>query len=79
MIVLYVLIWFFVFFGFMIATYGINGDNDYINSFNPLYIYEHTRCNWFGTIVITILWNMYMLPVAICYWTYKLFTVGRKD
>ena len=46
--------------------------------FNPCFIYRHTKTNWFGTIVLTIVINAMMLVIAICYWFYKLCTVGRR-
>ena len=46
---------------------------------NPIRNYnEWCRINWFGISVITIILNIICLPWAICYWIYKLFTVGRK-
>lgn len=49
-----------------------------IDVLNPIYIYQHTNCNIFGTICLTILVNL-LCPIAtICYWVYKLCTVGRK-
>ena len=45
---------------------------------NPRWIYDHTKTNWFGTIFLTILANIAVGPTALCYWFYKLCTVGRK-
>jgi hypothetical protein len=45
---------------------------------NPKWIYNHTKTNWFGTICLTILANMAFGPTAVCYWFYKLCTVGRR-
>lgn len=45
---------------------------------NPKWIYNHTKTNWFGTICLTILVNVVFGPSALCYWFYKLCTVGRK-
>ena len=45
---------------------------------NPKWIYDHTKTNWFGTTLLTILANMAFGPTALCYWFYKLCTVGRK-
>lgn len=45
---------------------------------NPKWIYNHTKTNWFGTICLTILVNIIFGPAALCYWFYKLCTVGRK-
>ena len=48
------------------------------NRLNPIYIYRNTRCNIFGTICLTILANLLCPVLSICYWVYKLCTVGRK-
>lgn len=45
---------------------------------NPRWIYNHSKTNWFGTICLTILANIAFGPAALCYWFYKLCTVGRK-
>lgn len=46
---------------------------------NPIYLYKKYKVNWFGAVLITILFNILCLPFACCYWIYKLCTVGRKD
>lgn len=45
---------------------------------NPKWIYNHTKTNWFGTIFLAILANVAFGPTALCYWFYKLCTVGRR-
>jgi hypothetical protein len=45
---------------------------------NPKWIYNYTKTNWFGAIFLTILANVALGPSALCYWFYKLCTVGRK-
>lgn len=45
---------------------------------NPKWIYRHTKTNWFGTTLLTILANVIFGPTALCYWFYKLCTVGRR-
>ena len=45
---------------------------------NPKWIYNHTKTNWFGTLLLTVLVNVAFGPAALCYWFYKLCTVGRK-
>lgn len=52
--------------------------------FNPITnYYEWKNFNWFGIVVITLLINVGLFPVAIPYWVYRiikfLFTVGRKQ
>lgn len=45
---------------------------------NPMWIYNHTKTNWFGTTCLTILANVAFGPSALFYWVYKLCTVGRR-
>ena len=45
---------------------------------NPLVIYNRTKVNWFGAILLALIYGA-MCPVAtFIYWLYKLCTVGRK-
>jgi hypothetical protein len=45
---------------------------------NPLVIYERTKVNWFGAILLAMIYGV-MCPVAtFIYWLYKLCTVGRR-
>jgi hypothetical protein len=46
---------------------------------NPIVIYKNIPVNWFGVILLTIILNLLFPPISICYWFYKLVTVGRKD
>ena len=45
---------------------------------NPLYIYKHSNCNWFGVICLTLLVNLICPLLSICYWFCKLCTVGGR-
>ena len=45
---------------------------------NPKWIYNHTKTNWFGTTCLAILANVAFGPSALCYWFYKLCTIGRR-
>lgn len=50
-----------------------------LSVFNPIRNYDKwDDLNWFGVGVMTLLFNIFFIPYAICYWIYKLFTVGRK-
>jgi hypothetical protein len=42
-------------------------------------LYGKFRVNWFGVLLLTLLLNVSTLPIAFCYWVYKLCTTGRKD
>ena len=45
---------------------------------NPKYLYSRLRVNWFGAIMLSIIFLALTAPVTIWYWIYKLFTVGRS-
>lgn len=60
------------------------GINDFIDAegfefVNPIYLYNQIKVNWFGVILLTLIWHMLFAPFAIGYWFYKLCTVGRND
>lgn len=70
------------YFAITIITIGIIFDqlneND-ISFFNPVRNYKKwVQFNWFGIFFITLFLNIILLPYAVCYWIYKLFTIGRK-
>lgn len=46
---------------------------------NPFVIYKNIKMNWFGTILLAIIFNIMFPLIAVLYWFYKLVTVGRKD
>ena len=45
---------------------------------NPLWIYKSYNVNWFGAMCLCILFHLLAPVYAICYWFYKLCTVGRE-
>lgn len=49
---------------------------------NPIFIYKHNRVNWFGAIMVCLVYSLICPIVTICYWVYKFIyficTVGRK-
>ena len=45
---------------------------------NPVEVYRHFKVNWFGVIWVTVGFNLICPIVSLCYWFYKLCTVGRK-
>ena len=63
------------------VTLIITVNCEYLNfSFvNPFVIYKNIKMNWFGTILLTIIFNIMFPLIAVLYWFYKLVTVGRKD
>ena len=46
---------------------------------NPKIIYYNVKVNWFGCFWLTLLFNLLCPIITICYWFYKLCTIGRKD
>lgn len=44
----------------------------------PDVIYHNTKLNYFGVGVVCLALNLFFLPMALCYWFYKLCTVGRR-
>ena len=44
----------------------------------PDIIYHNTKLNYFGVGVVCLVLNLFFLPIALCYWFYKLCTVGRR-
>ena len=45
---------------------------------NPFHIYKYARVNWFGAIVLALIYSAICPVGAAIYWFYKLCTVGRK-
>lgn len=46
---------------------------------NPVFIYNNTKVNWFGAVVLMLFFS-FLCPIgAIGYWFYKLCVVGRKE
>ena len=48
------------------------------NFLRPDIIYHNTKLNYFGVGVTCLALNLFCLPLAFCYWFYKLCTIGRK-
>lgn len=63
------------FFGLVLAC-GM--DSTGFQFVNPIWIYRHYGVNVFGAIILTILFNLICPIGSICYWFYKLCTVGRR-
>lgn len=49
-----------------------------IEFLNPIYVYKNFKVNYFGCTILTIIFNLICPLATICYWFYKLCTVGRK-
>lgn len=48
------------------------------NIFNPKGIYNNINVNWFGCLLLTVLFNLLCPVMTICYWFVQLCTFGRK-
>ena len=46
---------------------------------NPIFIYNHTKVNWFGAIVLMLFLSLLCPIGALGYWFYKLCIIGRKE
>ena len=46
---------------------------------NPYWVYQYNKdVNWFGAFFLALLYSLACPLGAICYWFYKLCTVGRN-
>ena len=62
--------------GLVVSMTAINSEGfEYVN---PVWIYKRYRVNYFGAAVLCILYNLICPIGSICYWIYKLCTVGRR-
>lgn len=62
--------------GFGVAFTSMDSEGfEYVN---PIWIYKKYRVNYFGAAMICIFYNLISPIGSICYWFYKLCTVGRK-
>lgn len=55
-----------------------SGDYECFALVNPKVIYKTIPVNWFGVILLTIIFNVCFVIVSVPYWIYKICTVGRK-
>ena len=44
---------------------------------NPYWAYRYHKVNWFGALMLSLLYTVLCPIGAVCYWFYKLCTVGR--
>ena len=52
--------------------------SDGIEFFNPAHVYRHERVNWFGALFLALVFTALSPFFAVCYWFYKICTVGRR-
>lgn len=53
-------------------------DNGTLDFLNPVWIWNNFQVNIFGCIMLTLLFNLLIPLVSLCYWFYKLCTIGRR-
>lgn len=68
----------FALFAIIYDSFHITGETNFDNVLLPNKLYENTKLNWFGTILLWLLLNFLLLYISIGYWFCKLLTVGRK-
>ena len=51
-------------------------DTDGAEFVNPIYLKKKFRINWFGASMLALIFNVIAVPWAICYWVYKICTIG---
>ena len=59
----------------LVATFTNNANPSFVN---PIVIYNKIKINWFGALLLAIVFNVVLPVIAIPYWIYKICTVGRK-
>ena len=64
---------------FFVAAIGDSLKAKGLEFVNPVWLYKRFRVNWFGAFFLALLFSLLTVPYAICYWFYKLCTVGRND
>lgn len=57
------------------GAFGMSNGFEFVN---PVFIYKHNHVNWFGAVVVCLLYSLICPVGTVCYWFYKLCTVGRK-
>ena len=62
----------------LVMTNCDQGDNTGFAWLNPVWLYRNIKVNWFGAIFIAFLGNAVFPLIALCYWFYKLCTIGRR-
>lgn len=60
-------------------TWNMNKYTDGWELCNPYWAYRYYKgVNWFGAIMLSLLYTILCPIGAICYWFYKLCTIGRR-
>ena len=65
--------------GGLVFFCGVTDGLDWEELFNPFVIFQKNKVNWFGAWLIAAVSFICMMPFALCFYIYKLCTIGRKD
>lgn len=60
------------------ALWGVAAYTDGWELCNPYWAHWYYKVNWFGAIMLSLLYTIICPIGAVCYWFYKLCTVGRR-
>ena len=60
------------------GPYGALSQAIGIEFVNPFFVYKHNKVNWFGAIMVASFYGLICPIATLCYWFYKLCTIGRK-
>ena len=64
---------------FICMAWGCQQETDGWELASPYWAYRyHSSVNWFGAIMLSLIYTALCPLAAICYWFYKLCTVGRR-
>ena len=65
--------------GIVCVMWGYNKNTEGWELCNPRWTYRyHTSVNWFGALVLALVYTVFCPAGALCYWFYKICTIGRK-
>lgn len=45
---------------------------------NPVHVYKYNQVNWFGAVLVALIYNIICPIGSACYWFYKICTFGRR-
>lgn len=78
LLIMGLLLWTF-FGGAICIIWSLEKDTDGWELCNPYWVYKYYKSvNWFGAIMLSLLYTVLCPIGAVCYWIYKLCTVGRR-
>ena len=60
---------------FIVAS---EGNVDWEEFFNPFRIHKENKVNWFGALFLATISFIFITPVALIFYIYKLCTIGRR-